>query len=66
MILSLTQDIVFEYKGRYYCINPHNKNYFTVGTEDDVIEYDNINNVMSDLIYSGDCLNDIASEIKLA
>lgn len=70
MILSITQDVIFMYQGKDYCINPHSKNYFTLGYDndkgaDDVKTYTNIKDLMTDPIYDGKCLQDIAAEVKL-
>lgn len=48
LILSLTQDIVFEYDGGVACINPWNETRIEVGYDDKMKTYDNIDDVMSD------------------
>ena len=44
LILSLTQDVVFEYDGAVACINPWNDQKFEVGYDNKVKTYDNIDN----------------------
>ena len=44
LILSLTQDIVFEYDGGVACINPWNETRIEAGYDDKVKIYDNIDN----------------------
>ncbi len=63
LILSLTQDIVFSYKGKYACINPWNDKKIEVGYGDDVKVYDNIDDVMNDKFYQGKSLIEIAESI---
>ena len=51
LILSLTQDVVFEYDGVVACINPWNETKIEVGYDDKMKTYDNIDDVMSDPYY---------------
>lgn len=65
LILSLTQDIVFEYKGEYACINPWNHKKIEVGYGDIMKTYDNIDDVMKDKIYHGKSLLEIAETLNI-
>lgn len=65
LILSLTQDVVFDYNGKDYCINPFSKNKFEVGIENDVLTFNDIDALMTAKIFQGECLNNIADSIKL-
>ena len=65
LILSLTQDIVFEYDGGVACINPWNETRIEAGYDDKVKIYDNIDEVMIDPLYHGKSLQEIAEQINL-
>ncbi len=65
LILSLTQDIVFEYKGKNACINPWNANKIEVGYGDDIKTYTDINDVMNDKFYCGKSLVEIAETLDI-
>lgn len=62
-ILSILNDIVFEYNGKSACINPYSTSKFEVGFGEVSKVYDDIDCLMSDPIYDGKCLNDIADKI---
>ena len=59
LILSLTQDVTFEFEGEYACINPWNSKKIEVGYGDIVKTYQNIDDVMNDKIFHGKALKDI-------
>lgn len=65
LILSLTQDVVFEYDGAVACINPWNVHKFEVGYDNKVKTYDNIDNLMDDPFYHGKSLSEIAEELDI-
>ena len=65
LILSLTQDVVFEYDGSIACINPWNEAKIEVGYGDKVKTYDNIDDVMSDSFYHGKSLQEISEQINI-
>lgn len=65
LILSLNQDVVFEYAGLQCCINPWNSKKFEVGYGDFVKEYNDIDTLMNDKIFSQKSLSDICSTIEL-
>lgn len=65
LILSLTQDIVFEYDGAVACINPWNETKIEVGYDDKMKTYDNIDDVMNDPIYHGKSLQEISEQLSI-
>ena len=65
LILSLTQDIVFQYNGTYACINPWNPNKIEVGYGEKVKMYKDIEDVMTDKFYDGKSLNEIAEQLEI-
>ncbi len=65
LILSLTQDVTFEFEGRYACINPYNSRKIEVGYEEKVKTYSDIDEVMSDKFYHGKSLKDICSQLQI-
>ena len=65
LILSLTQDVIFEYDGAIACINPWNEAKIEVGYGDKMKTYDNINDVMSDTFYHGKSLQEISEQINI-
>ncbi|WP_101698507.1 hypothetical protein [Clostridium minihomine] len=66
LILQFTDDVVFFYHGKSGCINPWNEHKFEVGFGNIGKEYDSIDALMSDPIYDGFSLNQIADKIELA
>ena len=64
LILSLTQDVVFEYDGAVACINPWNETKIEVGYDDKLKTYDNIDDVMNDPIYHGKSLQEISEQLN--
>lgn len=65
LILSLTQDVVFEYKGKYACINPWNPKKIEVGYGDEVKAYTDIEDVMNDKFYDGKSLMEISEQLNI-
>lgn len=65
LILSFTQDIVFEYDGAVACINPWNAHKFEVGYDHKVKTYDNIHDLMEDPFYHGKSLSEIAEKLDI-
>nr|DAG52956.1 MAG TPA: hypothetical protein [Caudoviricetes sp.] len=65
LILSLTQDVVFEYDGAVACINPWNAKKIEVGYDDKMKTYDNIDDVMNDPIYHGKSLQEISEQLSI-
>lgn len=65
LILSLTQDVTFMYKGEYACINPWNSQKFEVGYGNVVKTYTSIDDVMKDDLYHGKSLEDICEELDI-
>lgn len=63
LILSLTQDVVFEYDGAVACINPWNETKIEVGYDDKMKTYDNIDDVMNDPMYHGKLLQEISDQL---
>lgn len=63
IILSFTQDVLFSYKGKEYCINPFNEKKFEIGTQSKVYEFNSIDELLSANIFDGRSLNDISDEI---
>lgn len=65
-ILTILNDVVFEYHGKVACINPWNEHKFDVGFNNEIARtYTDIDDLMADPIYDGKCLNEIAGEIEL-
>ena len=65
LILSLVQDVVFEYDNKTCCINPWSRTKFEVGYNDIVKIYSDIDDLMNDTIFDGRSLSDIADEIEI-
>lgn len=65
LILSLTQDVTFQYAGKYACINPWNPSKIEVGYGDKVKTYSNIDDVMKDKFYNGKSLEEISEELNI-
>ena len=65
LILSLVQDVVFEYDNKTCCINPWSRTKFEVGYNDIVKIYTDIDDLMNDTIFDGRSLSDIADEIEI-
>lgn len=65
LILSFTDDILFDYDGEMGFINPWNANKFELSYGEVDKTYDDINALMSDPIYHGASLNEIADKITL-
>lgn len=65
LILSLTQDVIFEYDDVVACINPWNESKFEVGYDGKVKTYDNISDVMNDPFYHGKSLSEICEKINI-
>ena len=65
LILSLSQDVVFEYDGTVCCINPWNSKKFEVGYGTFSKTYTNIFELMSDKIFGNKSLSDICKDINL-
>lgn len=65
LILSLTQDVIFEYDGAVACINPWNETRIEVGYDDKMKTYDNIDDVMSDPFYHGKSLQEISGQLNI-
>lgn len=65
LILSLSQDVIFQVNGKTVCINPWNEHKFEVGFGDINREYNNIDFLLNDKIYDGKSLNEISEQIEL-
>lgn len=65
LILSLTQDVVFEYDGAVACINPWNEAKIEVGYDDNTKTYHNIDDVMNDPFYHGKSLQEISEQLSI-
>ena len=65
LILSLTQDVIFEYDGAVACINPWNESKFEVGYDGKTKTYDNISDVMNDPFYHGKSLSEICEKLDI-
>ena len=66
IILSFTNDVLLDYPDHdFIFINPCNENKFIFGYEDIDKIYTDIDELMSDKIYDGKSLTDIAPEITL-
>lgn len=64
-ILSFTQDIEFYYNDVHCLINPYNAHKFYMGYKDIDKYYTDIDELMSDPIFDGKPLRDIAGQIEL-
>lgn len=64
-IMSLTQDIEFYYNGVHCLINPYNHHKFYMGYKDIDKYYTDIDDLMSDPVFEGKSLNEIAEQIEL-
>lgn len=64
-IASLTDDIQFCYNGNSCFINPYNKYRFELSYVDIDRVYTDIDDLMSDPIFDGKPLDEIAGEIEL-
>lgn len=65
LIGSLTQDVTFEYNGKYVCINPWSAEKFEVGYGDKIKTYNNLDELMDDKFFDGNSLNDICTIIEI-
>lgn len=65
LILSLTQDVVFEYDGKVACINPWNESKIEVGYDNEIKTYNNIDDVMNDPFYHGKSLVEIVETLNI-
>ena len=65
LILSLTQDVVFEHDGAVACINPWNEAKIEVGYDNKMKTYDNIDDVMYDPFYHGKSLQEISEQLNI-
>lgn len=65
LILSLNQDVVFEFKGKTACINPFNVNKFEVGYDEEIQTFHDIDTLMNDKFFAGMSLNQISEQIEL-
>jgi len=65
LILSLTQDVVFEYDGAVACINPWNESKIEAGYDNKAKTYNNIDDVMNDPFYHGKSLAEIVEALNI-
>lgn len=65
LIVSIVQDVVFEYNNKTCCINPYNKHKFELGYGNKVKTYNDIDDLMNDKIFKGKSLYDIAESIDI-
>lgn len=65
LIMSFTDDIVFDYHGKTACINPWNEKKYEVGFGDIGKTYSSIDDLMTDPIYDGESLTQIAKNIEI-
>lgn len=65
LILSLNQDVVFDFHGKTCCINPWSSKKIELGYMDTAKTYTDIDKLMQDPIFDGKSLNQISSEIVL-
>lgn len=63
-ILSLAQDIEFEYAGHHGVVSPWNKHSFTLCYNGASKDYNDIDKLMSDATFNGLSLNQIAGELR--
>lgn len=64
-INDLTMDLTFAYQGKEGAICPISRNKIYFGYGDMDMEYNSIDDLMSDRIFDGKSLNEIAGEIEL-
>lgn len=64
-ILSLTQDITFDYHGKTACINPWSEDRFEVGFGDTAKTYSSIKDLMDDPLYDGKSLSQICDQLNI-
>lgn len=64
-ILSLTQDITFDYHGKTACINPWSEDRFEVGFGDAARTYSSIEDLMNDPLYDGKSLLQICDQLNI-
>lgn len=62
-ILSLVQDIEFNYEGIHGVISPTSETELNLFFNDENFYYDNINDLMSAKVICGKSLNDISTEL---
>lgn len=65
LILSITQDVVFEFHQKTACINPFNKDKFEVGYDNKAKMYTDIDVLMNDKFFDGFSLNDISDQLEI-
>lgn len=65
IITSFLNDVMLDYHGDVIFVNPWNDNKFDFGYKDIDKIYTSIDELMSDKIYDGKSLTEIAPEIKL-
>ena len=65
LILTLVQDIVFHYDGVTGCISPWNATRIDMSYGDFFKKYSDVDSLMSDTIFNGKSLNEIADEIEI-
>lgn len=65
LILSLTQDVTFEFEGEYACINPYNEKKIEIGYGDTVKIYHSIEDAVNDEIFHGKALKDICEILQI-
>lgn len=65
IITSFLNDVMLDYHGDVIFVNPWNDNKFEFGYKDIDKTYTSIDELMSDKIYNGKSLTEIASEVKL-
>ncbi len=63
-IMSLLDDVCFSYQGDDVCINPWSPTKIEVGYRKKIKTYTSIDDLMSDKIFNGKSLTDIAPYIK--
>lgn len=63
-ILSLVQDIEFNYKDKHGVISPWSVHSFTVGYAGESKDYTNIDELMNDKFFDGLSLNQIAEDLQ--
>lgn len=62
-ILAFTNDVEFQYHGKWYCINPWNPKKFQLGGDDFAATYGSIDELMAAPVFDGRCLADITDEM---
>lgn len=63
-ILSLTQDIEFEYNGKHGAICPFNEHNIHIGFDGDDVECKSIDEAMSSKVFDGKSLSEICEQAK--